>query len=120
LELVLSIVGEEGRRRVENRGKSNDELFTGYLNKVKASLSTSYARGIESLLDKFKEFLKSRPPDVDLATAFLAQYSQHSQNTRARYYYMIQGFYRWFCGEALPFKVKAPKLLPTIVSDSYH
>ncbi len=50
-------------------------------------------------------------------TAFLAQYSQHSQNTRARYYYMLQGFYRWFCGEMLPFKVKAPKLLPTIVSD---
>ena len=117
LELVLSIVGEEGRRRVENRGKSNDELFAGYINKVKASLSTSYARGIESLLGKFKEFLKGRPLEVDLVTAFLAQYSQHSQNTRARYYYMIQAFYRWFCGEVLPFKVKQPKLLPTIVSD---
>jgi len=112
----MTILGEEGRRRLVNRIKTNDQLFADYTDKVKASLSPGYARDIEKFLGRFKTFIGNFPPTVELATSFLAQYSHLMQNTRARYCNMLKGFYSWY-GEPLPLKVKSPKLLPTFVSD---
>lgn len=46
---------------------------------------------------------------------FLAQYKERLDNTRVKYYFIISAFFRWYSGERLPGKVKAPKILPQYV-----
>ena len=51
-ELLISILGSDGRRKLANRTKSNDEPFPEYYDLVNVTLSRSYVYEARRLLEK--------------------------------------------------------------------
>lgn len=98
-----------------NRTKSNDQLFKEYYDLITTSLSSSYVNESRRLLDKFRAFLGDFPPSIELALNFLAQYHNKSDNTRAKYSFILSAFFKWYSGDKLPIKIKVPKILPQYV-----
>ncbi len=70
-ELVIMVLGEEGRRRMENRTKSNDQLFSEYFDVITNTHSPASLYEAKRLLSHFKEFLGNFPPTTELAAQFL-------------------------------------------------
>ena len=92
-ELLEALLGAEGRRRLEMRHKSNNELFSLY--DAELVLRVRNASNLENerrLLGKFHEYLNSYPPSPELAKGFLAQYAQRKPRTLARYAPTIKAF----------------------------
>jgi len=109
------LLGEEGRRKMENKTKTNDQLFSDYYNLIANTHTLKSRYEAQRLLDKFKTFLGQFPPTIELAIQFLTQFSDRKLNTRARYCYVIGAFFNWYSGEKLPLKIKVPKILPQYV-----
>jgi integrase/recombinase XerD len=97
---------------LENRTKSNEQLFTEYYDIIEASLSNSYCYEARRLLEKFRAFLGNFPPSTALAVKFLGQFKARKPNTRLRYTYIVSAFFNFYSGERLPIKIKVPKIIP--------
>jgi len=108
-------LGEEVRRRLVNRAKPNEQLFKEYYDFITASLSTDYIYESKRLLDKFQAFFRAFPSSIGLALNFLAEYQSHSDNTKAKYFFILSAFFKWYSGDKLPIKVKVTKILPQYV-----
>ncbi len=97
---------------MDNRTKTNDQLFPEYYDVIGAALSKSYVYEAKRILEKFNVFIGNLPPNTSLAVKFLAQFKDKKPNTRARYTYILSAFFNWYSGEGLPVKIKVPKILP--------
>jgi integrase len=116
-ELLISLLGDDWRRRLENRSKTNSQALTEYFDLVASSKSAKWDYETRRLLNQFHEFIGEYPPTIGLFTKFFQRYLKLSLSTKARYYYVFSAFFNWYSGQKLPFKVKAPKPLPQHVPD---
>ncbi|MFC1977787.1 hypothetical protein ACFLWS_05950 [Chloroflexota bacterium] len=97
---------------MNNRTKTNNQLFSEYFNIVAASKSEKWDYETRRILNKFWQFIGEFPPTMALFTDHFKQYSKLSLSTRARYYYVFKAFFNWYSGEKIPFKISSPKPLP--------
>ena len=67
----MMFLGEEGRRKLDNRTKTNQQLLPDYYDPVSATLSDSYSYESKRLLEKFRVFIGESPPTTKLAVKFL-------------------------------------------------
>ena len=111
----MMLLGEDGRRRMENKTKTNDQLFTDYYDLIATTHTPKCRYEAKRLLEKLRAFLGGYPPTVELAIQFLGQFQNLKPNSRARYAFMLSAFFRWCTGEKLPIKIKTPKILPEFV-----
>jgi len=118
-ELLETLLGPEGRRKLRLRTKSNDELFILYDSDL--MLRVHNARTLDNerrLLAKFHGYLNNFPPSPELAKGFLSQYVDRKPRTLARYASTIKSFMRWY-GEPLDdYRVRLPQTLPPYTEDS--
>jgi integrase/recombinase XerD len=119
MALLEAVLGPEGRRRLELRNKSNDELFTLY--DADLLLRVRNARNLNNerqLLAKFQQYLNGERPSAELAKVFLSYYAGRKPATLARYAATIKSFMKWY-GEPIDnFRVRVPKTLPPYTEDS--
>ncbi|MDP2916698.1 MAG: tyrosine-type recombinase/integrase [Dehalococcoidia bacterium] len=102
---------------MENRTKTNGQVFAEYFDLVRSSKSAKWDYETRRLLNQFRQFIGEYPPTIELFTRFFQRYASLSLSTRARYYYVFSAFFDWYSGQKLPFKIKAPKPLPQHVTD---
>ena len=57
-DLLMMLLGEEGRRKLDNRTKTNQQLFPDYYDLVSATLSDKYSYESKRLLEKFRAFIE--------------------------------------------------------------
>jgi integrase len=111
----MMLLGGEGRRRLENQTKTNDQLFSAYYDLIANTHTPESLYEAKRLLGKFKIFLGEFPPSSQLAVQFLSQFKDHKVNTRARYTCVLGAFFSYCNGEKLPIKVRVPRILPKYV-----
>ncbi|MFC1983219.1 tyrosine-type recombinase/integrase, partial [Chloroflexota bacterium] len=102
-------------RRMDNLTKTNDQLFSDYYDLILNTHTSKSFYEAKRLLEQFRIFLGQVPPSVTLAVQFLTNFKSRKPNTRARYAHVLGAFFRWYNGEKLPIKIKAPKILPQYV-----
>jgi len=102
---------------LNNRTKTNSQLFSEYFNIVAASKSEKWDYETRRILNKFWQFIGEFPPTIAFFTDHFKQYSKLSRSTKARYYYVFKAFFNWYSGEKIPFKISSPKPLPQHVPD---
>ena len=61
----MMLLGEEGRRKLDNRTKTNQQLFPDYYDLVSATLSESYSYESKRLLEKFRAFIGEYPQPLN-------------------------------------------------------
>ena len=116
-DLLVALIGPEGRRRLELRQLSNDKLFTMYQAELILRIRNERnLKNINNFLDRFKDYLGQYPPSEPLCKAFLAQYTNLKPHTWYNYVGEIKRFMAWY-GEEINIKVKLPKTLPTYHED---
>jgi len=111
----MMLLGEEGKRKMENRTKTNDQLFSDYYDRLTNTHRPKSLYEAKRLLDKFKDYLGQFPPTTELAIQFLTQFKDRKLNTKARYSFVLSAFFQYYSGEKLPLKFKQPKILPQYV-----
>jgi hypothetical protein len=116
-DLLVALIGPEGRRRLELRYLSNDKLFTMYQAELILRIRNERnLKNIINFLDRFKDYLGQYPPSEPLCKAFLAQYTGLKPHTWYNYVGEIKRFMAWY-GEVIAVKAKPPKSLPTYHED---
>jgi len=88
-QLIVSLLGDDWRRRLVKRAKTNAQVFSEYLDIIAASKSPKWYKETKRLLSQFGEFIGEFPPTMDLFTKFFQRYSASSPSTRARYYFVF-------------------------------
>jgi len=114
-EILELLLGNEGRRKLTLRTKTNTELFSLYDGELVFHNRSS--RGLHEArrtLRHFHAFLGEFPPSVELAKSFLGQFSSRKATTLARYAQVVKSFMKWY-GEPLDIKIRIPKILPEYV-----
>ena len=91
---------------MDNRTKTNQQLFPDYYDLASATLSDKYSCESKRLLEKFRAFIGEYPPTTELAVKFLGQSKDRKPNTRARYAYILSAFFDFYSGQRLPIKTK--------------
>jgi integrase/recombinase XerD len=114
-ELLIMLLGEEGKRKLENRTKTNDQAFSDYYDLIANTHTAKCLYESKRLLNKFRSFVGQFPPTTDLAIQFLGQFADLKLNTKARYAFVLSAFFKWYNGEKLPIKIRVPKILPQYV-----
>ena len=117
-ELLVMLLGPEGRRRMENRFKTNDQLFEEYYALITSSHAVKTQSEIKRVLEKYRSHIGQFPPTIENAVLFINLFKDRSLNTRSRYVGYISAFFKWFNGENLPIKIRVPKILPQYVNDA--
>jgi len=113
-ELLETLLGPEGRRRLKLRHMTNDGVFQLYEGDLVLRLhNAKNLSDTRKMLARFKEYLNGYPPSPELAKGFLAQYADRAPRTLYRYAQMLRVFFKWY-GEPLEFTIKVPKSLPNI------
>jgi len=113
----MTLLGPEGRRRVELKYMPNDQVFTLYAADLIIRIrNEKNLKTILQFLNRFKTFLGSYPPSSELAKGFLAQYTGAKPHTWYNYVGEIKRFMGWY-GEPLKLKAKLPKTLPDYHED---
>jgi integrase len=117
-EILILLLGSEGKRVLSLRTKTNPELFELY----RAELGLRYRsqRALKEsyrILAHFQQYLANYPPSAEIAKAFLGQFTNRKTTTLARYTQIIGGFMKWY-GEPLNLKIRLPKVLPQNVDSS--
>jgi hypothetical protein len=102
----MMLLGEEGRRKMENRAKTNDRLFDDYYNLITSTHTPKSLYEAKRLLEKFRAFLGQFPPTTELTIQFLSQFKDCKVNTKARYSFVLSAFFSWFTAEKFPTKIK--------------
>jgi integrase/recombinase XerD len=114
-ELLHILLGSKGRRQLELRQKTNQELFLLYEGEL--AFHHHSARGLHEskrILKHFHDYLGEYPPSPELAKSFLAKFSARKPSTIARYGAIIKVFLNWY-GEELDITLRVPKVLPSYV-----
>jgi len=118
IELLISSIDPDYKRRLELRQMSNHELFQRYDNELVLRLhSAKNLRDTRNKLSEFRGYFDERPPSPDLAKAFLTRYADRKPRTRYRYTQMIKAFMRWYGQPIDDVKVRVPKSLPPYTED---
>jgi hypothetical protein len=74
-DLILGLLGSEGRRRLQLKSLQNEELFKLYFSDLALRITNKKnLKCITELLTRFKEFLGGYPPSEELSKSFLAKY----------------------------------------------
>ena len=116
-DLLIALLGPEGRRRLELRYLSNDKLFGMYeADLILRIRNEKNLKNILNLLNRFKDYLGDFPPSEQLCKGFLAQYTGLKPHTWYNYVGEIKRFMAWY-GEVITLKAKLPKTLPTYHED---
>ena len=92
-DLISILIGDEGRCKLENRNKTNDQLFTDYFNLLLTSHSDRYLYEAKRTLNKFHAFLGEFPPTIDLGVDFFTRFKDLKPNSRARYAFTMSSFF---------------------------
>jgi len=114
-ELLLILLGNRGRRFLELRGKTNQELLALYHSELVFRHRSS--RGLaeaKRVINLFFQYLGEFPPSPELAKSFLAQFADRKPATLARYVAILKVFFKWY-GEDLNLTIRVPKSLPAYV-----
>ncbi len=117
-ELLETLLGPDGKRRLRLRHMTNEELFTLYDSDLVLRLHN--AKDLSDhrrMLARFKEYLNGYPPSPELGKAFLAPYANRKPRTLARYSKMVGSFIKWY-GEVWDYRVKIPRTLPPYTEQS--
>jgi integrase len=116
-DLLVALIGPEGRRRLELRQLSNDKLFAMYQAELILRIrNKKNLKNIVNLLGRFKDYLGQYPPSEPSCKAFLAQYTALKPHTWYNYVGEIKRFMAWY-GEGMTLKAKLPKSIPTYHED---
>jgi integrase/recombinase XerD len=117
-ELLEALLGPEGRRRLQLRHLTNDDLFRLYDDDLVLRLrNAKNLSDTRKILARFREYLNGYPPSPELAKGFLSQYADRAPRTLYRYAMMLKVFFKWY-GEPLELTIKVPKSLPSYTEDS--
>ena len=114
-ELLYILLGNKGRRHLELRQKTNNELFTLYEGEL--TFHHRSARGIHEakrVLNHFHNYLGEFPPTPEIAKSFLSTFKDRKPTTIARYSAILKVFFKWY-GEELDINIRVPKILPSYV-----
>ena len=114
-ELMMMLLREEGRMRMQNKTKTNNQLFDDYYQLITNTQTPKCLYESKRVMEKFRAFLGEFPPSTELAVKFLTQFQDRKLNTRGRYISILSAFFNWYSGEKLPLKIKVPKILPQYV-----
>ena len=117
IEVLPCILGEDGKRKVLLRTRSNQELFELY--KTELALRVRNQGNLHlyrQVLDYFDDFLGNYPPSALLARISIAKFSNRKAATLYKYTTIIKGFMRWY-GEDFNVTTKLPHQLPPYVED---
>jgi len=114
-ELLHILLGSKGRRQLELRQKTNNELFSLYEGEL--AFHHRSTRGIHEakrVLNHFHNYLGEFPPTPELAKSFLSTFKDRKPTTIARYAAILKVFLKWY-GEELDINIRVPKILPNYV-----
>ena len=117
-ELMYILLGNKGRRHLELRQKTNDELFALYEGEL--AFRHRSARGIHEakrVLNHFHNYIGEFPPTPEIAKSFLSTFKDRKPTTIARYVAILKVFFKWY-GEELDIKIRVPKILPSYVENT--
>lgn len=101
-----------------NKGKPNPLLLQEYSNIIANIYTKSCFYEASRLLRVYFQHLDSNPPSTENFCSFFIRYRDLKPNSRARYYTYFSGFFKWYSGESLPFKVRTARIEPQLVSDA--
>ena len=101
-----------------NRNKSNPQLFEEYSNIIANSYSKSCFVEAFRLLGLYFKYLGRKTPSPENFSSFFTRYRDLKPNSRARYCSFYSGFFKWYSGESLPFKIRMARIEPQLVSDA--
>ena len=100
-----------------NHTKSNSLLLEEYSNIIANSYSKACFKEACRLLGLYFEYLGGKSPSPENFSSFFVRYRDLKPNSRARYCSFYSGFFKWYSGESLPFKIKMARIEPQLVSD---
>ena len=98
--------------------KSNTLLFQQYSNIIANYYSKACFVEACRLLRLYFQYLKKQPPSLDNFSNYFVRYRDLKPNSKARYYAFYNGFFKWYSGESLPFKIRTARIEPQLVSDA--
>jgi integrase len=92
-DLLVALLGPEGRGKSEFKSLQNDELFEPYFGDLALRITNGKnLKCIRALLYGFKDFLGDYPPSVELAKGFLAKYTGLAPHTWYNYVGELRSF----------------------------
>jgi integrase len=116
-EMLEVLMGQEGKRKLRLRRKTNDELFALYDSQlVLKHRSADGLKEARRVLGHYRDYLGQYPPTPELAASFLAQFADLKATTLYRYHSIVQGFQSWY-GDKLDTKIKVPETLPDYIEE---
>ena len=98
--------------------KPNSQTFKEYYSIIVNNHSTHCYSETCRLLNHYRDYLQDQSPTPMNLTEYFVRYRDLKQNTRCRYYWTFVGFFKWFSGESLPFKLDKAKIDPQFVSNA--
>jgi integrase len=101
-----------------DRIKPNTILLQEYSNIIANSYSKACFDEASRLLGLYFHYLGGESPSPENFSSFFIRYRDLRPNSRARYYSYFSGFFKWYSGESLPFKIKMARIEPQLVSDT--
>jgi site-specific recombinase XerD len=117
-DLIIGLLGPEGRRRLQLRQLPNDQVFSLYDSDLVLRIrNEKNLKSIRQFLAHFKAFLNDQPPSEARAKAFLALYKNRKPHTWYNYVGEIKRFMAWY-DEPPKLKAKLPVTLPIYHEDN--
>lgn len=101
-----------------NHTKSNTLLLEEYSNIIANSYSKNCFTEAFRLLGLYFKYLGRKTPSPENFSSFFVRYRDLKPNSRARYCSFYSGFFKWYSGESLPFKIRMARIEPQLVSDA--
>ena len=95
------LAGDNVKRMMENRLKSNPQLPEEYSSVINVTLAPGSRREARRIVGHFADFLEGERPAPPLAALYLSGFSEHSRNTRDRYTHALSAFLLWSSDERL-------------------
>jgi integrase len=116
--LLEALLGPEGRRRLQLRNLTNEQLFKDYDSHLVLRLhNAKNLSDTRKILARFKKHLNGFPPSPELAKGFLVQFANRAPRTMYRYAQMLRVFMKWYGEPMDDLKVKVPKSIPQYTED---
>ena len=104
------LLGTEGKRRLRNQRRANDELFSDYEAVLKLRHRSREAlEEAMRVMGHFRTFLGGFPPTPQMAVKFLARFADRKPATLYRYNSIIKGFMQYI-GEEHNHKIRVPQM----------
>jgi len=117
-DILQVLLGGEAVRKIQNRTKSNEQLFDEYFALIGNSYSPAYFKEASRLMRQYHDFLGEEAPSAENIASYFLRYRALKTNSRARYHNAFSAFFKWYSGEKLPFSIKNAKLAPQLVAET--